>query len=233
MTRNQWLLLTIIGAVIAAYVLGDGERLLDPSLYHEMFRQRPATTVLVFFTVFLLGTAFSLPVTGALSVVSGIIFGDLIGIPLALMASTIGGTIGFLFSRYMLHALVQQRFAVHLGVINRGVEKDGMFYLVSMRMIPVIPFWLLNLLMGLTPLTTARFFLATLVGMLPIIAILVHFGAQLGAVKSFTIEEIFTPGLLLSMALLATLPFLMKALVKVIERRRGQTTDGDKENTAE
>lgn len=221
MNRNRWLLILAIGVVIGAYVLGDGERLLDPRLYQRLFQESPNATVAIFFLTFFAGTAFSLPVTGGLAVVSGLIFGQAVGIPLALLASTLGGTLAFLFARYALHELVQQRFAVQLEVINRGVERDGLFYLVSMRMIPVIPFWLINLLMGLTPMRTAPFFFATLVGMIPIIAILANFGAQLGSVRSFTAEEIFTPGLLLSMALLASLPFLTRGLIRLLGRLRG------------
>jgi len=220
LARNQWILIVLVGTVGAAFVLGDGERLLDPRLYQGMFREHPDATAAIFFGVYVLCMAFSLPVTAALSIVSGIIFGHAIGIPLALSACTLGGTLAFLFSRYVLHGLVQQRFAVQLAVINKGIERDGSFYLVSMRMIPVIPFWLINLLMGLTPITTTRFFLASLLGMVPIIAIYVHFGVQLGGVRAFSLEEVFTPNLMLALALLATLPFLTRGLLKLMARLR-------------
>ena len=222
LSRKQLFPLLLVALVVIAYIVGDGERLLDPKIYQDMFKEQPTKTVLVFFFLFLAGTAMSLPVTGAMSVVSGLVFGHAIGVPLALLACTVGGTIGFLLSRYALSNLVQQRFAVQLKVINDGVKRDGTFYLLSLRMIPVIPFWLLNLLMGLTPMKTASYVLATLAGMFPVILVFVHFGTELAAIDSFTVEGIFTPSLLLSFCLLASMPFVARWLLGLIQGRRGK-----------
>ena len=106
------------------------------------------------------------------------------------------------------------------AAINRGIEREGAFYLFSLRMIAVIPFWLLTLLMGVTPIGIWRFFLATAAGMLPIVVVLVHFGTQLGAIESFSLRSVFTPGLLTALALLGILPFATRRLVALIKRSR-------------
>jgi len=150
MNRKQLALLLTIVLVLATYLTRGGEDMLNTQSYQALYQSAPLTTGLLFFLVFLLGTAFSLPACGVLSIATGIIFGHAVGIPLALLASSIGGTLAFLSSRFLLHDLIQRRFAVHYQVVNRGIEKEGAFYVFSLRMIPVIPFWMLNLLMGLT-----------------------------------------------------------------------------------
>jgi len=217
--KKQLLLLIALLGIVVTYFMTGAEEMLDPRKYQALYKESPLTTVLIFFAIYLTGTALSLPVTGVLSVVSGMIFGHLIGAPLALLACTIGGTIAYLVSRYLLHTLVQQRFAAQLASINKGIEAEGAFYLFCLRMIPVIPFWLLNLLVGLTSIGVARFFVATLLGMLPVTLILVHFGTQLSTIDRFSVTEIFTPGLLLSLALLAVMPFVARQAVRLIRRR--------------
>ena len=220
MFGKKGLLFFAVVLLVALYTLGDGERLLDPRLYQVRFAEQPGSTTIMFVAIFVIGTALSLPITAAMTVVSGMIFGSLAGIPIALLSCTLGGSVGFLISRYALQEIVQQRFAVQLQVINKGIAQDGVFYLLSMRMIPVIPFWLLNLLMGLTPMRIGQFMLATLVGMVPVTLVLTHVGSQLGAIQSFTVEEIFTPGLVLSLTALAALPFIMRWLLAMLKRRR-------------
>ena len=170
--------------------------------------------------IFVAATALSLPVTAVLTVTSGMIFGPLVSIPVTLVSCTLGGSGCFLISRYALREIVQQRFAVQLKVINKGIEQDGSFYLLSMRMIPVLPFWLLNLLMGLTPMRIGQFMLATLLGMIPVTVVLTQVGSQLGSIQSFTAEDIFTPQLILSLSALAALPLLMRVLLGAVKRNR-------------
>jgi uncharacterized membrane protein YdjX (TVP38/TMEM64 family) len=103
-------------------------------------------------------------------------------------------------------------------VINKGIEKEGAFYLFGLRMVPVIPFWLLNLLVGMTSMRAPVFFIATLSGMVPITLILVYTGSQLGDIETFSLAAIFTPGLILSLCLLAAFPFLARIIVKFVRR---------------
>jgi uncharacterized membrane protein YdjX (TVP38/TMEM64 family) len=103
-------------------------------------------------------------------------------------------------------------------MVNRGIEKEGAFYLFGLRMIPVIPFGVLNLLVGLTSMRVPVFMFATLCGMVPVLLILSYTGSQLGQMDSFTLASVFTPGLILALTLLGSFPFLAKAIVSIIRR---------------
>ena len=141
-------------------------------------------------------------------------------------ALTLGGTVALYSTRYLFHDLIKKRFTSQLEVINKGIEKEGALYLFGLRMIPVIPFGLLNLLIGLTSMRVPVFMLATLCGMVPVILILAYTGSQLGNLDSFDLSAIFTPGLLLSLALLASFPFLAKAIVTLTRHFAGQKGAG-------
>jgi uncharacterized membrane protein YdjX (TVP38/TMEM64 family) len=218
-------LAAFIATIILLYFFGGGEKYFNIHLYQDLFERSPIATVLVFFIVFFVGTSFSLPVTGALAVISGIIFGALSGFIISLVAITLGGTVSLLSTRYIFRDLIKRRFASQLDVINKGVEKEGAFYLFGLRMIPVIPFWLLNLLMGLTTMRVHVFMLATFFGMVPVLMILAYTGSQLGEIESFNMEAIITPGLLISLALLASFPILAKVLIGLGRRFANRETN--------
>jgi len=211
-------LAALLLTVIILYFVGGGEKYLSIQLYQDLFEQSPIATAVVFFIVFLLGTSCSLPVAGALTVASGIVFGALTGFFISLVAGTLGGTVALYSTRFLFHDLIKRRFTAQVEVVNKGVEKEGAFYLFGLRMIPIIPFWLLNLLMGLTSMRVPVFMLATWLGMVPVTLILAYTGSQLGDIKTFSFAEIFSPGLILALALLATFPFLAKTIVKLTRR---------------
>ena len=220
MNHKQFTLLITIVLVICVYVFADTAKLLDIQYYLGLYRQSPLLVISLFYLGFLLGTALSLPVSGTLSVISGALFGYTIALPLTLLSCACGGTLACLCSRFILHDAIQNRFSDQLAMINRGIESDGVFYVCSLRMVPVIPFWLLNLLMGLTPMSLPKFFFATLTGMVPITLVLVHFGTQLGDIQSFSLKELLSPGLILALLLLATIPLLGRGLVHLLRRFR-------------
>lgn len=212
----------LITAIIVLYFIGGGEKYLSLRLYQDLYVQSPMTTVTVFFVVFLICTSCSLPATGVLAVTSGIIFGAVSGFFIALLASTFGGTLSFYSSRYLFRELIKRRFSSHIDLVNRGIEKEGGFYLFGLRMVPVIPFWLLNLVIGLTSMRTPVFFTATLFGMIPVLLILSYTGSQLGAIDSFSMAAIFTPGLILALCLLAVFPLMARAVVSLVRRYASQ-----------
>ena len=215
-----------IATVILLYFVGGGEEYLDIHLYQNLFERSPIVTALVFFIVFFVGTSCSLPVTGALTVASGIVFGAVTGFVISLLAATLGGTVALYSTRYLFHDLVKRRFTGQVEMVNKGIEKEGAFYLFGLRMVPIIPFWVLNLLMGLTSMRVSVFMLARLTGMVPVMLILTYTGSQLGDIETFSMAAIFTPGLILSLALLASFPFLAKAIVGYTRRlRAGQTSE--------
>jgi len=209
-----------IATVIVLYFAGGGEKYLDIHLYQGLYQTSPVLTAAVFFLVFMAGTAFSLPVTGLLAISGGIVFGTFTGFVLSLLSSTLGGTISLYSSRYLFHDLVKRRFAPQLDMVNKGIANEGAFYLFGMRMIPIIPFWGLNLLMGLTTMKVPVFMLATLLGMVPAIMILSYTGNELGEIENLSLAEIFSPGLILALCLLASFPILARLLVRWLRTRR-------------
>ena len=225
MPLKKLALAALIAGVVIAYFTAGGERLLNVGLYQSFFEQSPLQTAAVFFLVFFAGTSFSLPITGVLSVVSGIIFGPVIGFLISLFACTLGGTVALFSTRFLFHDLVKRRFSVHINMINRGIEKEGAFYVFGLRMIPVIPFALLNVLVGLTSMRAPLFFISTLAGMIPILMVLAYTGSQIGNIESFSFSAILTPGLILSLCLLAAFPFLARAIVRLTRRIANSNTE--------
>jgi uncharacterized membrane protein YdjX (TVP38/TMEM64 family) len=218
MPLKKLALALFIIAIMVLYFVGGGEKYMSVQLYQDLYARSPLITASVFFMVFLIGTGCSLPVTAALAVASGIIFGVGAGFLISLLASTLGGTVALYSSRILLHDLIKRRFSGQFEVVNKGIEKEGAFFLFGLRMIPVIPFGLLNLLVGLTTMRVPAFMLATLTGMVPVILILAYTGSELADIDSFSVAAIFTPGLLLALGLLATFPFLARFVVKLIRR---------------
>ncbi len=219
MPVRKALLAAFIIAVVVLYFAGNGKQYLDVSIYQQLFEQSPWLTAAVFFGVFTAGTAFSLPVAGLLTLAGGAVFGTLTGFALSLTAATLGGTLALYSTRFVLHELVKRRFSVQLAVIDEGIRNGGGFYLFSLRMVTVIPFWLLNLLVGLTGMRVPVFVLATLTGMIPVVLILSYTGSQLGEIGEFSLRAIFTPGLITALLLLALFPLLARLALAAIRRR--------------
>jgi pyruvate/2-oxoglutarate dehydrogenase complex dihydrolipoamide dehydrogenase (E3) component/uncharacterized membrane protein YdjX (TVP38/TMEM64 family) len=163
-------------------------------------------------------TALSLPGAAVMTVAAGALFGLLQGTLLVSFASTIGATLAFLVSRYLLRDAVQQRFGSRLAAINRGIERDGAFYLFTLRLVPAFPFFLINLLMGLTPIKAWTFYWVSQIGMLAGTLVYVNAGTQIAQLES--LSGILSPDLLISFALLGLFPLLAKKVTGLIQRRR-------------
>jgi uncharacterized membrane protein YdjX (TVP38/TMEM64 family) len=211
-------LAAVIATIIALYFIGGGEKYLDIHMYQDLFARSPLATLAIFFLVFFIATSCSLPVTAALAVASGIVFGFVVGFVLTSLSTTLGGTVSFLSTRYIFHDFIQQRFPKQTAMVNKGLEKEGAFFVFGLRMIPVIPFWTLNLAMGLTSMRVTVFMLATMLGMIPVLLILTYTGSQLGEIETFSVAAVFTPGVILSLVLLASFPFIGKGLLELTRR---------------
>ena len=179
---------------------------------------RPLATAAVFFAVYVAATALSIPGALVLTLAAGAMFGLGWGLLLVSFASSLGALLAFLVARYLLRDGIQARFGKALAPINEGVRKDGTFYLLTLRLVPVFPFWLINLLMGLTPMGAGRFYLVSQIGMLAGTAVYVNAGTQLAAIQSP--GDILSPGLWGSFVLLGLFPLLAKAVVAWLERRK-------------
>jgi pyruvate/2-oxoglutarate dehydrogenase complex dihydrolipoamide dehydrogenase (E3) component/uncharacterized membrane protein YdjX (TVP38/TMEM64 family) len=178
----------------------------------------PLSTAALFFALYVAAAALSIPGAVILTLAAGAMFGLGWGLLLVSFASSLGALLAFLVARYLLRDAIQARFGQALAPINDGVRKDGTYYLLTLRLVPVFPFWLINLLLGLTPMGAGRYYLVSQLGMLPGTAVYVNAGTQLAAIQSP--DDIFSPGLLLSFVLLGLFPLLAKAGVGWLERRK-------------
>ncbi|MDE1241933.1 TVP38/TMEM64 family protein [Vibrio aestuarianus] len=177
-------------------------------LLNEYIEQNFVIAAALYFSLYVLVTAFSIPGAAVVTLLGAALFGFWTSLLLVSFASTIGATLAFLSSRFLLREWVQDKFGSKLKAINQGVKSDGAFYLFSLRLIPVFPFFLINLLMGLTPLSTVRFYLVSQLGMLPGTAVYLNAGTQLSEIDS--LSGIISPSVLLSFALLGLFPMIAK-----------------------
>jgi pyruvate/2-oxoglutarate dehydrogenase complex dihydrolipoamide dehydrogenase (E3) component/uncharacterized membrane protein YdjX (TVP38/TMEM64 family) len=178
----------------------------------------PLVTAAIYFALYVAAAALSIPGAVILTLAAGAMFGPGWGLLLVSFASSLGALLAFLVARYLLREGIQARFGKALAPINDGVKKDGTFYLLTLRLVPVFPFWLINLLMGLTPMGAGRFYVVSQLGMLAGTAVYVNAGTQLAAIQSP--GDILSPGLLGSFVLLGVFPLLAKAGVGWLARRK-------------
>ncbi len=178
---------------------------------------KPLATGGTFFVVYVLAAALSIPGALILTLAAGAMFGFGWGLLLVSFASSMGATLAFLASRYLLRDTIQARFGGKLAPINEGVRRDGWMYLLTLRLVPLFPFWLVNLLMGLTPIGAARFYGVSQLGMLPGTAVFVNAGTQLASIEKAS--DILSPGLLASFVLLGVFPIVAKAIVNLLKKR--------------
>lgn len=170
---------------------------------------------LTYFFAYIAITAFSIPGAAVVTLLGAALFGFWTSLVLVSFASTIGATLAFLSSRFLLRDWVQGKFGDKLAAINQGIERDGAFYLFSLRLIPVFPFFLINLLMGLTPIAISRFYLVSQLGMLPGTAVYLNAGTQLAQIES--LSGIVSPSVLASFALLGLFPVIAKWVMAKIK----------------
>jgi dihydrolipoamide dehydrogenase len=213
-------LLLVIGCLLWAYVALDGQRYLSVDFFRDFYQQQPLLTAAIYFSVYVIATALSIPGAALLTIIGGMVFGLWIGVVLVSFASSVGATLAFLVSRFLLRDWVQGKFSGHLGTINEGVEKQGGFYLFSLRLIPLFPFWMINLVMGLTPIRASTFYWVSQLGMLAGTLVYVNAGASLSHIEEFSAAGILTPAVISSFVLLAIFPFIVRGLMGSLELRK-------------
>ncbi len=185
--------------------------------YHE---REPVTTTVSFFFLYVIITGLSLPGAAILTLAAGAIFGLLWGTVISSFASTIGATLAFLFSRYLFRESIQGRFADKLTAVNRGMDEEGAFYLFTLRLVPIFPYFIINLVMGLTTIRALTFFLVSQAGMLAGTIVYVNAGTQIAKIEQ--LKDILSPGLILSFVLLGIFPLLAKKTVDYMKKRKIQ-----------
>lgn len=225
MNAKKMLLIIAAALMLAAYFAFDLGRYFSldylkqsQATFAALFADKPIQVSLVFFTIYVVSTAVSLPGATILTLAAGALFGPLLGTVIASFASTIGATLAALASRYVLRDSVQARFGARLAGVNAGLAKDGVFYLLSLRLIPLVPFFVLNLLMGLTNLKMRTYYWVSQLGMLPATFVYVNAGTQLARIES--LKDVASPGLLLSFAVIGVLPLISKKIIDLVQHRR-------------
>jgi pyruvate/2-oxoglutarate dehydrogenase complex dihydrolipoamide dehydrogenase (E3) component/uncharacterized membrane protein YdjX (TVP38/TMEM64 family) len=220
MDRKRLLLLAVVAAAIAAFFVFDLKQVLSLEYFQAsrakidaFHASHPWQTAAVFFAVYVAVTALSLPGAAIMTLIAGAIFGVLAGTVLVSFASSIGATLAFLVSRFLLRDWVQSRVGDKLKAINDGVAKEGAFYLFALRLVPLFPFWLINLAMGLTSIRTRTFYWVSQLGMLAGTVVYVYAGTQLGQFR-------ISPGLIFAFALLGIFPLVAKKVLDAIKARK-------------
>ena len=186
--------------------------------FTQQIEENPLVSIGVFFAIYVAVTALSLPGAAILTLAAGALFGLVQGFVIVSFASSVGATLAFLVARFILRDTVRKRFGEKLKKIDEGVEKQGAFYLFTLRLVPVFPFFLINLLMGLTSIKTWTFYWVSQLGMLAGTIVYVNAGTQLAQIDS--LSGIVSPGLILSFVLLGIFPWIAKSIVAFVERRR-------------
>lgn len=230
MTRTRWAVLAVLATLIAAFFVFDLGRFLSLDQLRQSkaaidaWREaHPVLTSAAYFGIYVAATALSVPGAVILTLAGGAIFGLLWGLLLVSFASSIGATLAFLTSRFLLRDLIQQRYGDKLAPINAGVRKDGAFYLFTLRLIPAFPFFIINLVMGLTPLPARTFYWVSQAGMLPLTAVFVNAGTELAKIDQ--LQDIVSPTLLASLVLIGLFPLIARKAVEKINARRAKAPD--------
>ncbi len=224
MSSSRILLLAFMMILLVLFLYFDAEIFLSleyfksqQTLLDSYIATQPALSAALFIAFYVVITALSVPGAAIMTLAAGALFGLGWGLVLVSFASTIGASLAMLASRFIFRDFVHAKFSKQLEVINQGVEKEGAFYLFTLRLVPVVPFFLINLLMGLTRLPLKTFFWVSQLGMLAGTAVYVNAGTQLAAIES--LSGIMSPKLLASFVLLGVFPLLAKKLLAAIKNR--------------
>ncbi|MBV1733611.1 MAG: FAD-dependent oxidoreductase [Hydrogenophaga sp.] len=222
--RKILLLLVVLLGIVAFFAFGL-DRYFSLAFLKEsqaslaaLREQQPLQLALGYFLVYVAVTALSLPGATIVTLAGGAIFGLGWGLLIVSFASSIGATLAFLTARFLLRDSVQARFGQRLAEMDQGIQKDGAFYLFTLRLIPVVPFFVINLLMGLTQMKAWTFYWVSQIGMLAGTAVYVNAGTQLGQLES--LQGILSPGLLGSFVLLGLFPLIARRIVETVQKRK-------------
>jgi pyruvate/2-oxoglutarate dehydrogenase complex dihydrolipoamide dehydrogenase (E3) component/uncharacterized membrane protein YdjX (TVP38/TMEM64 family) len=225
MNPRKLLLLAVLAALIGAFFALDLGRFFSLDYirgaredFAALYQAHPLQVIGAFFAIYVAVTALSLPGAAILTLLGGAIFGLWVGTLVVSFASCIGATLAMLVSRYVLRDAVTARFGARLADIDKGIEREGAFYLFTLRLVPVFPFFVINLLMGLTAMKARTFYWVSQLGMLAGTLVYVNAGTQLAQIR--TLQGILSPGLIGSFVLLGLFPLVAKKIVDLVQRRK-------------
>jgi pyruvate/2-oxoglutarate dehydrogenase complex dihydrolipoamide dehydrogenase (E3) component/uncharacterized membrane protein YdjX (TVP38/TMEM64 family) len=225
MRLRQIVLLLLLALAIGAFVALDLGRFLSfeqlkasQASFAQLHAEQPIAVAVVYFLIYVLATALSFPGATIITLAGGAVFGLWQGLLIVSFASTVGATLAFLASRFLLRDWVEARFGQRLADINAGVNREGGFYLFTLRLIPVVPFFLINLLMGLTRMKVWTYYWVSQIGMLAGTAVYVNAGTQLAQLDS--VQGILSPAILGSFVLLGIFPLIARRIVAAVQKRK-------------
>ena len=184
----------------------------------ELVSENLFLSSVTFMLLYIAVTAVSLPGAAIMTVAAGTIFGIVIGVVYVSFASAIGATLAFIISRYLFRDYIKKHFTDYIKTINKGLEKEGVFYLFTLRLVPLFPFFVINMVMGITDFRVRTFYWVSQLGMLPGTIVYVNAGVQLGELESMA--DILSPELVLSFVLLGVFPYIANKIVRKIRRHR-------------
>ena len=216
--------IVLLSAVVAFKVFDLGQYLTlayikaSQEKFALLYAEHPLMVVLGYGAIYILATSLSLPGAAVLTLAGGALLGFWTGVITVSFASSIGATLACIVSRFILRDWVQSKFGDRLKPVNDGIEKEGAFYLFTLRLIPIFPFWLINLLMGLTKMPLRRFYWVSQVGMLPATIVYVNAGKELAKIES--LSGILSPGLIISFAALGIFPLAAKKILSLYRKKR-------------
>ncbi len=223
--KNRWWILVLLGLLMGLFFVFDLERFFSLEALKEShndlqqaYQEQPFLVIGIYSLTYIVMAALSLPGATVMTLAGGAMFGIGVGVPVIIISATMGATLAFWAARYVLRDTVQRRFGDRLKTLNEGLERDGAFYLFSLRLVPAFPFFLINLLMGLTSIRSVTFFWASLVGMLAGTTVYVNAGIQLAAITH--LSDILSPVLIGSFVLLAAFPWLARWGISMVKTRR-------------
>ena len=224
-SASKLILIGLIVVLAAAFFIFDLDRFLtlanlkaQQHAFGDYYARHAGFTILVYFVIYVTVAALSLPGAAVMTLAGGALFGLGVGTLVISFASSVGATLAFLVSRFVLRDSVQNKFGDKLAAVNQGISRDGAFYLFTLRLVPIFPFFMINLVMGLTPIRTTVFYAVSQLGMLPGTLVYVNAGTQLAQIES--LKGILSPGLIFSFALLGIFPLIAKKVVAAIKSRR-------------
>jgi uncharacterized membrane protein YdjX (TVP38/TMEM64 family) len=221
----------VMVALVVAFRVFELDRYFTLSFLKEskdsfaaLYAQRPLLVVGCYFLIYTLVAALALPGAVVVTLAGGALLGLAVGTAVISFASTIGATLACFISRFLLRDWVQNKFGDKLKTINQGIDQEGALYLFTLRLIPIFPFFMINLVMGLTRLPLTRFYWVSQLGMLPGTLVYVNAGKELGRIDS--LSGIVSPSLLVSFAILGLFPITVKKLMGWVRGKRGQSGNG-------
>ena len=233
MNKNKLLLLAVLLVAVAAFFALDLARFFSldyikgqQAEFAALYADQPLLVVSSFFVAYVAVAALSLPGATILTLLAGAIFGLVTGTVIVSFASSVGATLAMLFARYVLRDSVKARFGARLADVDKGVEREGAFYLFTLRLVPLFPFFVINLLMGLTKMKAATFYAVSQLGMFAGTVVYVYAGTQLAQISS--LKGIISPGLAGALVLLGMFPLVAKKIIDAVKARRVYARWADK-----